>query len=69
MQFPLSSADRMLWLGITAILLLVTSELLSPYYGQTTLLIERKKLRLTALVISLLFVLDALVQIYAIFTY
>lgn len=69
MQFPLTPAEIMLWLGIMAIMLLVISELASPYYRQIALLIEKRKLRLAALVLSILFFLDALIQIYAILTY
>jgi len=69
MQFPLTSTEIMLWLGITAILLLVTSELLSPYYGQTSILLEQRKVRQITLVFTMLFLLMALTQIYAIFTF
>jgi len=69
MQFPLTLAEMMLWLGVTAFLLLITSEALSPYYGQVNLLIDKKKLRVTALILSILFLLVAFVRIYEIFTY
>ena len=65
MQFPLSLADMTLWLGVTAILLLITSEFISPYYGRVGLLIEKRRLRQIALIFSVLFFLDALIQIYA----
>jgi hypothetical protein len=54
-----------LWLGITALLLLITSEFISPYYGKTCILIEKGRLRRVALVFSTLFFLEALIQIYA----
>ena len=67
MQFPLSFWDLSLWLAITAIILLVTSELISPHYGKTNLIIERKRLRNVAIAISLLFLMTVAVRIYEIF--
>lgn len=64
MQFPLSLSDLTLWLAITSIILLATSELISPYYGQTNLLVEKKRLRSAALTTGILFILTILVQIY-----
>ena len=69
MQFPLTLMDMMLWAGMIAILLLVTSEFLSPHYGQIGLLIDKRKLRLTALFSTILFILVALLQIYEILTF
>ena len=51
MSFPLELWDLSLWLAITAIILLISSELLSPYYRG----INRKRLRNAALAVSLLF--------------
>ena len=65
MRLPLSLADMTLWLGITAILLLITSEFISPYYGRIGILIEKRKLRQIASTFSALFLLSALIQIYA----
>jgi hypothetical protein len=55
MQFPLSFWDISLWLAVTAIILLITSELISPYYGRTNLLINKKRLKNAALTVSILF--------------
>jgi len=55
MDFPLSFWDISLWLAITAIILLVTSELISSHYGKTNLIINKKKLRNVALTFSTLF--------------
>ena len=66
MQFPLSFWDLSLWLAVTAILLLVTSELISPRYGKTNLLIEKKRLRNVALTISILFLVTVIIRIYEI---
>ena len=69
LSFPLSSVEITLWLGLTAVLLLVTSELISPYYGRTGMVISKKKFRQVALILSLLFFVKILVEIYTIFTY
>ena len=66
MQFPLSFWDITLWLAITAIILLATSELISPYYGQTNLLIDKNRLRLAALGVGIIFIISILAQIYLI---
>lgn len=66
MQFPLSFWDISLWLAITSIILLATSELISPYYGQTNLIIDKRKLRTAALILSTLFMLTVLIRIYEI---
>ncbi len=66
MQFPLSFSDIILWLAITAILLLATSELISPYYGKTNLVIDKNRLRLAALGVGMVFIVSILAQIYLI---
>jgi hypothetical protein len=65
--FPLSLADVTLWLGVTAILLFVTSELLSAYYGRVSILIETRRLRQMALFFGVLFLVDALIEVCALF--
>jgi len=62
-QFPLSFWDISLWLAFIAIILLVTTELVSPYYGKTKLLINKKKLKNIALAISTLFLISAAIRI------
>jgi hypothetical protein len=66
MDFPLSFWDISLWLAITAIILLVTSELISPYYGKTNLLINKKRIRNVALTVSTLFLVTVAVRILTI---
>jgi hypothetical protein len=68
MSFPLSFWDISLWLAVTAIILLITSELISPYYGKTNLLINKKRLRNVALVMSILFLITVVIRIYGIIT-
>jgi len=66
MRFPLSFWDISLWLAVTAIILLVTSELISPHYGKTNLLIKKKVLRNVAFTISILFLITVIIRIYEI---
>jgi hypothetical protein len=63
MQFPLGFWDISLWLAVTAIILLTTSELISPYYGKTNLLINKKRLRNVALTVSTLFLITVAIRI------
>ncbi len=55
MRFPLGFSDLTLLLAVTALILLVTSELLSLGYGRINILLSRKKLRNAAIFFSVLF--------------
>jgi hypothetical protein len=66
MSFPLSLWDISLWLAVTGIILLITSELLSQYYGETNLLINKKRLRNAALAASTLFLATVAIKIITI---
>ena len=68
MNFPLSFWDISLWLAVTAIILLITSEFISPYYGKTNLLINKKRLRNIALIMGILFLMTVAIRIYSIIT-
>jgi cytosine/uracil/thiamine/allantoin permease len=68
MQIPLTFWDISLWLAVTAIILLITAELISPYYGQTNLLIDKKKLKNAALITAILFLITVAIRIYGIIT-
>jgi hypothetical protein len=68
MQIPLTFWDTSLVLALTAITLLVTVELSSPYYGQTNLLINKKRLKNVALTAALLFLVTVAIRIYGILT-
>jgi hypothetical protein len=63
MGFPLTFWDISLWLAITAIVLLITSELISPYYGKTNLLINKRRLRNVAIIVSTLFLITVAIRI------
>ena len=68
MDFPLTFWDISLWLAITAIILLATAELISPYYGKISLIIEKRKLRQAALLLGILFMVTVIIRIYGIIT-
>lgn len=63
MSFPLSFLDLSLWLAVTAIILLTTSEILSPHYGKINIGIDRKKLRNVAFAVSILFLAAIAIKI------
>jgi len=63
MSFPLVFSDVSLWLAVTAIMLLITSELLSPSYGNTNIYINNKRLRNAAVVVSILFLVTLAIRI------
>lgn len=66
MQFPLGFWDISLWLAVTAIILLITSELVSPYYGRTNLRINKTRLKNTALIVSGAFLVTVAIRIVSI---
>ena len=68
MNFPLSFWDISLLLAVTAIILLITSELVSPYYGKTNLIIKKKRLRNIALAVSIVFLITVAIRIFDIIT-
>jgi len=53
MTFNLSFWDLALWLAASSLVMLVASELLAPYFGRKTVLIDAKKLRIVAIIFSL----------------
>jgi hypothetical protein len=63
MSFPLGFWDISLWLAITAIILLITLEMLSPKYGKINIHINRKRLRNVTLVVSILFLTTVAIRI------
>ncbi len=66
MRFPLTLWDLSLWLAVTAIILLATSELISPYHGRTNILVDKKKLRRAAITVGILFLTTVAIRIYQI---
>jgi uncharacterized membrane protein len=66
MSFPFTFWDVSLWLAVTAIILLATAEIISPYYGRTNLIIEKKKLKRVSLVLGILFLITVVIRVYEI---
>ena len=63
MSFPLSFLDVSLWLAFAAIIMLITSEMVSFYYGRINVQIDRKRLRNAALIVSILFLATLVIRI------
>jgi hypothetical protein len=63
MMFPLDIWEISLLLALTAILLLIASELISPYYGRANILINKNRLKNTAVTISILFLATVAIKI------
>ena len=65
MRFPLSISDIGLWLAVTAIILLVTSELLSSSTGILgNVAVEKKRLRIAALTLGLGFMATVVMRVF-----
>jgi hypothetical protein len=65
MNFPLSVSDIGLWLAVTAIILLITSELLSSSTEYSrSIVIEKKRLRLVALGLGTGFMIIAIMHVF-----
>jgi hypothetical protein len=66
MQFPLSMSDISLWIAVSAIILLITSELLSSYSeSSSNFVIDKTRLRLVALALGLAFMITVLMRAIA----
>jgi len=65
MNFPLSVSDIGLWLAIMAIIVLITSELLSSSAGYSrSIVIERTRLRLVALGLGTGFMVTVVIRVF-----
>ncbi|MEM2889415.1 MAG: hypothetical protein QXM52_03005 [Candidatus Bathyarchaeia archaeon] len=69
MMFPLNLWDISLLTAITAIILLITFNMLSPYHGKVNILINRKRLKNTAMAFSLIFLATVALRIINIILY
>ena len=63
MIFPLSLSDMNILLGVLALILLVTSTLLSSYHGKVKILISKKRLSKVATVVAILFLITMAARI------
>jgi len=64
MSFPLTFWE--IGLAVIVIILLATSEILSPYHGETGIVIEEKRLKMVAIFFAMLFMLIVLIRVYQI---
>ena len=65
MKFPLSISDIGLWLAVTAIILLITSELILSSTGLLgNVAIEKKRLRLVALMVGMGFMATVIMRVF-----
>ena len=65
---PLTYTDVSLLLALGAIILLITAELISPYYGQTNLTINKRKLKNAATAAGTLFLINFVISVISIIT-
>ncbi len=63
MIFPLGLRDISLLFAIIALILIVTSELLSLYVDKVDILIDNKKLRNGAVIASIIFIITVVMEI------
>ena len=63
---PPALLDIRLWIAITAINLLATSEITSPYLGRKKLYIKNERLKRVAVILGILFHITVAVEIYKI---
>ena len=66
MIFPLDLGELSILIAVTALILLVTSELTSPYHRRIKIYLSRKRLRQTAIFFSVLFLVIVGIRIYEI---
>lgn len=65
---PLLFDDVTLLVAVGSIVVLITAELSSPYYGQTTLTINRQKIRNTGYLLAAVFVIFMVIRLLTIIT-
>ena len=61
LNIPLDFFDISLWLAYQTILLSITVELLSPRYGQSNIVIDRKRLKNVASAVAVLFIISIMI--------
>jgi hypothetical protein len=61
----LTLGDVSLWTAIMSVFLLTGSELLSPIYGRTGIMIDRRRLRIAALILVAIFLVTTAYQLVA----
>jgi hypothetical protein len=65
MNFPMNLSDISLWLAVMAIILLITSELISSATEYSrNIIIEKKRLRVVALTLGLGFMATVIMRVF-----
>jgi hypothetical protein len=65
MNFPMNLSDISLWLAVMAIILLITSELISSATEYSrNIIIEKKRLRIVALALGVGFMATVIMRIF-----
>ena len=65
---PVTYTDVSLLLAMGAIILLITAEFVSAYYGQTNLTINKRKLKNAAIASGTLFLINFVISVISIIT-
>lgn len=63
MNFPLTLSDISLWLAVTAIILLITSEIINST-AEPNIIIEKKRLQLIAQAMGISFLATVIMRIF-----
>lgn len=63
MVFPMNFWEISLLLAVMAVVLLITSEMLSPKYGRVNIFIDKRRLKTVAVFISVLFLATVAIAI------
>ncbi len=66
MVFMTSLWDIGIWLAVSSIIMLVTSEVVSPHYGRINMLIDFNRMRKVAVTLGIAFLLVASLNILSI---
>jgi len=66
MAFPLTLDDVSLWIAVSAIIMLSTAELLSPYYGRSGIIIDKARVRKVALFLGGVFLIAVVFRVLGI---
>ncbi len=64
MSIPIELQDLSVLLGVNAIILLLTSEMVSPEHGRIGIHVNRKRLRIAALTVSILFLITVILKTF-----
>ena len=68
MTFPLGISDLSLLFAATALILVLTSELLSECYGKINIFVSKRKVRNAALIFSVLFLASLAIKLVSVIT-